>query len=184
MALDISQLSQDDLSQLRQLLGLNEGLGSSLLGPLSPMKPRQLHDLRLLPTKDDPRPTFFWSAESPRDHAVGPGTPFPRLMWHKVTNQEITVKNQRELDTREEDYTVDPPEMGPIDPQQELAELMAQLSESDRKLLMESMQQTRVDSIRKQLDALSPAALDDVLGRVPSAVEEPTRKRGRPRKIA
>ncbi len=31
------------------------------------MRPRQLHDLNLAPTASDPRPTFFWSAEKPRN---------------------------------------------------------------------------------------------------------------------
>lgn len=179
MALDLTSISSEDLQQLKTLLAdMPDANGRS------PMKPRQLHDLRLLPTKDDPRPTFFWSAETPRDHVVGPGKPFPRLMWHRVTNQEITVKSASEMELKLAEFTMDPPEMGPIDPQQELADLMAQLSDADRQLLLDSMQQTRMAAIQKQLDALSPDALADVLGRVPAAVETPKRKAGRPRKIA
>lgn len=177
--MDLSQFTSDDLRQLKALLDAQTDDSGR-----SPFRDRQLHDLRLLPTKDDPRPTFFWSAETPRDHPVGPGTPFPRLMWHVVTNQEITVKNQADMDRHSEDYTVVPPNMAPPDPQQELAELMAQLSQDDRAMLLASMQHSKLAQIQAQLGALSSAALDDVMARVPAAEAAPKRKSGRPRKVA
>ena len=47
--IDLSQFSQDDLIALKAKLdGLTDVSGRS------PVRPRQLHDLTLLPTKDDP----------------------------------------------------------------------------------------------------------------------------------
>ena len=87
MSLDLSSLSAADIAGLRAMLNGTDPMGRS------PMKPRQLHNLTLLPSATDPRPTFFWSAESPRDTGdLSRTTLYPRLMWHGQTGEEITVE--------------------------------------------------------------------------------------------
>lgn len=168
--MDLTQLSQQDLLALKAQL---DALAPDTSGR-SPMrfgKDRQLHDLRLAPTADDPRPMFVWSAEPPRNAPLTP-PPYARLMWHKVSNHEITVHSPSEFARREAEgeFTGTPPQMGPIDPQQELAELLAQLSPEDRQLLEEQMRKSKMTEIESRLSSLSSAAHADVFDRVDAIV--------------
>lgn len=176
--MDLSQLSQQDLEQLRQLLGIQEGdnTGRSIIrfG-----KDRQLHDLNLKPTATDPRPLFVWSAEPPRDHALVP-PPYRRLMWEPISGAEICVKSESEFRAKEAaGYLSANPKAVITDPQQELADLMAQLSPEDRQYLEETMRKNKMAAIEERIAALSPAAYADVLDR---AGEPAKRGPGRPKK--
>lgn len=131
----------------------------------SPNRPRQLHDLTLTPTKDDPRPTFFWSAEKPRDVPNLTRTePYPRLMWHGTTSTEITVPSLDEQSAKlSMGYVLTPPHSVKIDP---LAALQAQfeaMPESDRALLVKSIEQDRVEKLKQQLGALPADQLEALL---------------------
>ena len=185
MSIDVSQFSQDDLAQLRQLLsGGTDSFGLDALGR-SPNKPRQLQDLRLMPTATDPRPTFYMSAESPR-HAgdLTKTKPYPRLMWD-ASGKEITVASR----TAQETYTaqgyvlVAPSDVAPADPVEDMTEALNALSEADRKALLASVQADKIAALQAKMAALSPEQLDAVLA---TATEGEPEKRGpgRPRKEA
>src|SRR5882757_4365765 len=101
--MDLANLTPSEIASLRaQLLGA-PGSANDPTGR-SPIKPRQLHDLRLLPTATDPRPMFIPSTETPRDWVVGPGTPFPKLLWHRTTGEERTVHTATEQARYEQDW--------------------------------------------------------------------------------
>jgi len=147
MNIDLGSLSQDDLIALKAKLdGLTDVSGRS------PMRPRQLSDLNLLPTATDPRPTFFWSADTLRGVDTRRTTPYPRLMWHKETGQEITVTTAAALASHTTmGYLEAPPFDIVIDPMDVLAAQLDALSEQDRAALIESQRQDRLNAIRKKL---------------------------------
>ncbi len=146
----------------------------------SPIKPRQLHDLRLLPTKDDPRPTFFWSAESPRD--VGDltrTTEFPKLMWHAEGGQEITIhsaEEQRRLLTQ--GYVLTAPASVVIDVMDQMRAQFEALSAEDQALLIDAQKQDRLAALRAQLGTLPEDKLQAMLAQADPAKRKP----GRPKK--
>lgn len=126
----------------------------------SPFRPRQLSDLTLLPTKDDPRPTFFWSAEKPRNAGdLSKTTPYPRLMWSAQTGQEITVATK----AAEQTYTAQgfimtpPANAAKPEPADEMREMLEGLSEKDRLLVLGRAHESRLDQMRDGLLKLSDA---------------------------
>ncbi len=138
----------------------------------SPFRPRQLHDLTLLPTKDDPRPTFFWSADKPRN--VGDLTktkPYPRLMWEGLTGREVTVANAKdEAAHTAQGFLLAPPanaeKPSPFDA---LKDMLDGLTEADRALVLKGAHATRLDRIKEGIlelgdderEALMAALLPD-----------------------
>ncbi len=147
----------------------------------SPLKDRQLHDLRLLPTATDPRPTFFWSAEGSRDVAVT-HTEFPKLLWHGETDVEITVFSQAEQNQKIADgYVLTPPVTAAMDPLADITAAFAGLSAEEQRLIMEAQASQRRAEITTRLAGLSPEALERLLA---SAAEPQPKKRGRPAKVA
>lgn len=177
--MDLSQLlssfTPDQLSALKQHLdGLTDMSGRS------PLRPRQLHDLRLLPTKDDPRPTFFWSAESPRHGDVSKTTEYPKLLWHRDTAEEITVRDRADEIAHAEDYTtVAPLTAIAIDPMDAIREALERLTPDERAAILKGQHEDRVTALRAQLAALSPDEIAALTGGQPVK-----RKGGRPRKEA
>ena len=131
----------------------------------SPIKPRQLTDLRLLPTKDDPRPTFFWSVETPRDWVVGPGTKYPALRWHGETGEEITVHDEDEdRDKGAQGYYLNTPLSAvPHDPVLDLSRALAGLPQAEQQAILAAQQQQRTDTLTAQLAALPQADLERLL---------------------
>lgn len=133
------------------------------------MKPRQLHDLRILPAADDPRPTFFWSAAPPRDgRDLTRTTLYPRLMWHGQTGQEVTASSP----TAQQTYTaqgyvlVPPANAETLNPVELLRVQLAQLSPEDQALLMDGQKKARMASLAEKLAALSSdelASLEDAI---------------------
>ncbi len=154
------ELTPDQIKQIQQLI--NDGQLNT--DGRSPLKPRQLHDLRLLPTATDPRPTFFWSAESPRDGTAHTTTEYPKLLWHGTTNTEITVlSRQEEQQKLASGYVTLPITSVVVDQVQTLAEQLAGLSEEDRAFILEAQQRSRREALTAKLAGLSDADLESLL---------------------
>ncbi len=159
--------------QLAELRSLTDTSGRS------PIRPRQLDDLTLPPTKDDPRPTFLWSAESPRNAGdLRKVSAFPALMWHKVTGQEITVKDADEKATKTAFYTDVAPMAVVKEPMQEMQDLLDGLSDEDRALVLEAQKQQGMEALQERLAGLSEEQLAALLEKSNPAKRGP----GRPRK--
>ena len=175
--MDLSTLTPDQIASLKAQLGIaGDGSGRS------PLKPRQLHDLRLLPTKDDPRPTFFWIEPPRTGEDLTKTTPYPRLMWHGTSGEEVTVYSASEQSTyTSTGYVLHAPV--PASAQDPLDILRANLeafSPEDRALLVAGQQQDRLAALRAQMAALKPEELETLLAGVET--ETPKRGVGRPRK--
>jgi len=182
MGIDLSNLSPDDLVYLRQALGLPAGIDPTGRSPFAGQN-RQLHDLRLLPTATDPRPTFFWSAETPRDDpGVTRQHEFPKLLW-SPDGVEITVNSAREQAEKEaQGYLRTDPGMISPDPLADLRAQLAALSEDDRQAILVSQKRARLGHLEEDLADLS---MDTVEALVAGHATLPTkRKPGRPRKVS
>jgi hypothetical protein len=177
--MDITAFTPEQLRALKaQLDGLSDTTGRS------PFRSRQLHDLRLLPTKDDPRPTFVWSAEPPRDAGdLTRTTPYPRLMWHLESGEEITVDSQasEQTMTAQGFILTAPADLPAPDPLDAMRVALEQLSPEDRALLLAAAQQDRKAALQAQLAALPESQLAALLAA--NGTAEPVRRGpGRPRK--
>jgi len=166
--LDITSLSPDDLNALRAALGIaGDTFGRS------PVRERQLHDLTLLPTATDPRPTFFWSAEKPRNDPPQ-RAPFARLMWDGTTGREITVRSPEELAT----YTAKgfvltaPGNAEAPDPADAVRAALEALSPEDRKTVLMAAQTARLARVQEMAAGLSESDFEQLL-----ASMEPTKRR-------
>jgi len=164
-------LSPDLLAQIQQ--AINNGsltLSGMAARQASPFKPRQLHDLRLLPTADDPRPTFFWSAVGPRDDPEANKThPYPRLLW-AVDGTEICVRSKSDHDAKlAEGYVeVDPGLVAP-DPMADMRIMLASLSPADRDLVVNGAKRAQMQAIQEQLAEFSADDLEALVGGLPKA---------------
>jgi len=147
----------------------------------SPNRPRQLHDLRLMPTATDPRPMFVWSAEGDRDTAITQSE-FPKLLWHGETNLEITVTSrQEETEKLAQGFVFLPATVTAASAVEDLTAAFAGLSDDEKHLILEAQAKQRRDAITAKLADLSPEALDRLLMQ---AAEPQAKKRGRPAKVA
>lgn len=174
----IAQFTPEQLAALKAQLDA-AGLDES---GRSPFNPRQLDNLTLRPTATDPRPTFFWSAEAPRHGDLSKTSPFPRLLWHEGTGQEITVYTQAEMvDKKAHGYIGVPPASVVVDPVEQMRAALDALSEEDRALLIEANKQERLGKLKAQLAELPEGELSALLAQ---AGTEPKRGPGRPRKDA
>ena len=167
--MDLSQLTPDQLRMLKaQLDGLPASAGE--MGR-SPFRPRQLTDLRLAPRADDPRPTFFTTSEVPRDWDTTTQHEFPKLMW-SPRGQEITIPAGRDAKAQELDYESKgyvhyaPADEQPMDAVQRE---MAQLSDEDRKLVLEMQQQARMNRLQERMSHLTDQELAAVMTDVAAA---------------
>jgi|SRR6185295_13455382 len=129
---------------------------------------RQVDDLRLVPTKDDPRPTYLWSATAPRDAVdLTRTTEFPKLLWHGDTGQEVTAasaeEQQRYLSMG---FLFTSPVSAVIDPMEMLRQQFSALSPEDQAVLIESQKQDRIAALKQQLSALPEAKLAELLGSI------------------
>jgi hypothetical protein len=159
-------LSPELLAEIKQAIA-DGSLNAAELqqGGRSPFRPRQLHDLRLLPTKDDPRPTFFPSAEGPRnDGGASMKTfPYPRLLWSQA-GEEITVQSATEHhDYVAKGYLEKDPGTIVIDQAAQMRAMLEALSPADRSLIIQGQKKARMQSIQDQLAELSDADVDAVL---------------------
>lgn len=141
----------------------------------SPMRPRQLHDLTLLPTKDDPRPTFFWSAEKPRHAAdLSKISEFPKLMWHGTTGTEISVTSRDDQQAHlSMGYVLSAPANAVVNPLAALQSQLDAIPESDRALLLKSIETDRINKLRAQLGELPADQLEALLA---NAAQPPAKK--------
>lgn len=124
----------------------------------SPIKPRQLHDLRTLPSATNPRPTFFWSAKSPDDAGdLSKTTPYPRLMWETPSGREITVKDAREQATyTAQGFILTPPANAEKpSPFEALKDMLEGLSKDDRELVLKGAHATRLDRMKEGILGLT-----------------------------
>ena len=170
MAIDLSQFNTEDLLALKARLdGLTDVSGRSA------MRPRQLHDLRLPPSADDPRPTFFWSAVAPRNAGnLSRTSPFPALRWN-AEGREVTAADAKALAPyTAQGFTLTyPPFAVELDPMDVLAAQIDALSEGDRAALIESQRQDRITGMRKKLGELSEEKLAILLAQS----EKPSKRR-------
>jgi len=126
----------------------------------SPLRPRQLNNLTLAPTAEDPRPTFFWSAESPRDEVIT-HSPYPKLLWSE-TGDEVTVSSvEAEAAAVARGYlTVAPASLKPFDALKAMLEAM---SPEDRTLVLEAQQKDRLARVQAQLANLPAGELEALI---------------------
>lgn len=148
----------------------------------SPLRPRQLHDLTLPPTKDDPRPTFFWSVEKPRnDGGESMRThEFPKLMW-TPEGVEITVHSKAEQATHAADgYQLVAPAGLVIDPMDEIQAQWDAFSPEDKALILDAQRKERIKLMMEKLSTLP----EERLAAIVASTESPEVRRGpgRPRK--
>lgn len=175
--MDLSRFTPEQIAELKSALGMaTDGSGRS------PFPKRQLDDLRLLPTKDDPRPTFFWSAESPRGVDLTKTFPYPRLLWSQ-DGVEVVAENATQHHAFLEDgYVETAPAMAAIDPMAELQAELDALTPDDRALVLEAQRQDRLKALHTKLAGLSDASLLTLTASPEERIEK--RKPGRPRKSA
>ena len=152
-------LTPEQMQQIQRMI--NEGLISP--SGRSPIRDRQLHDLRLVPTATDPRPLFVPSAEAPRDAKPYVYTKWPSLRWHKETGEERLVSNARESDALGADWGEEPHHMKPADPLAGVQEALAVLTESERDAIMNNQQDLRTKRLVDQVSTLSHADLETVM---------------------
>lgn len=139
-------------------------LNLGTIGTRSPIRPRQLHDLTLLPTAEDPRPTFFWSAAKPRDVDVSKTHEFPKLMWHGTSGTEITVTSRDEQQAHlTMGFVLTAPHSLVIDPMSEFQAAFDALSAEDRSLLVKSIEQDRMEKLKAKLGSLPADQLESLL---------------------
>lgn len=170
--MDLSTFTPEQIAQLKGQLAGTDDLGRS------PLRPRQLHDLRLLPTATDPRPLFIPSAEGTRDLPSGPLKVFPMLAW-SPTGEEITLQDARERDQRvAEGYVLTPPVMTPVDPLTAVQSAFDALTPEEQAILVEEQRQDRLTALRAKVAGLSEAQLEALLAGQPEAKRGP----GRPKK--
>jgi len=173
--MDLTQLTPEQLIALKaQLDSLTDVSGRS------PIRPRQLHNLTLMPTATDPRPLFIPSAEAPRDgRDLTKTTPYPKLMFHKDTGEEITVLSSAEERQMSDLYDLVAPAARVIEPMEALKLELESFSEEDRKLILDAQKQTRIAGLQAKLAGLS----EDALARLLDGAEKEDKQR-KPRKSA
>jgi hypothetical protein len=142
----------------------------------SPMKRRQLDNLLLTPTADDPRPTFYFEM-TPRNNPPITHSEFPKLMWKTKDGTEITVDDKAEqLAKEQQGYGLLPPDSGPTDPIERLEQMFAELSPADQQFILNAERESRLNKVREQMATLPAESA--------KAIMESAAKRGpgRPRK--
>jgi hypothetical protein len=162
-------LSPDLLAQIQAAIASGQltlpANGETNLAGRSPLRPRQLHDLTLLPTKDDPRPTFNWSADPPRDDggASRRTFPYPRLLWTK-DGTEITVHSEAEhRGMVAQGYLEQAPGDIVIDQAEQLRQMLEALSPADRALVVDGQRQARIKAALSALEELPRGEADSML---------------------
>ena len=149
--MDLSTFSPDQLAQLKSAL---DGLTPS---GRSPLRPRQLHGLRPIPTADDPRPTFFWSAKSPRDGVdLTRTTPFPRLLWNKAGGGTdfgvFRLKRWRSKCHKAGCSLMAPTDMPAPDPSEMVRMEWASFTDDERAMMLEATQTQKRAGARSEAE--------------------------------
>jgi hypothetical protein len=157
-------LNAELLAEIRAAIADGSLNTADLQGGRSPFRPRQLHDLRLLPTKDDPRPTFFWSVEGPRNNPdAGKTFPYPRLLW-SADGEEITVQSEPEHKRMlAQGFLEMDPGTAVVDQSETIRLMLERLSPADRALVIDGQKKARMNAIQEQMAELSAEDLEAVL---------------------
>lgn len=166
----LNSLHPDQLAALKAAVdGLTDTSGRS------PIRPRQLHDLRIAPRADDPRPTFFWSAEAPRNAAdLTKTTPYPRLMWDVKSGKEVTVTDAAaQASYTAKGFVLTAPSNAEKPPMESVRDLLDGLSETDRQLVLKGAHQVKLEQIQAQVLKLS----DEERAELAAALEPAKAKR-------
>lgn len=161
-------ISKDDL--LEALKGLTPEQLSGILAQghgRSPIKPRQLHDLRKLPTATDPRPTFFLDTDG-REFEPITHSPFPRLFWLKDTGQEVTIHSADELDAKRHLLLDAAPNTAVLDPTERARQMFEALSSEDQALVLEAQRQARLAKVNAAMAGLSETQVAQAMANVPT----------------
>jgi hypothetical protein len=164
------ELTPELLAELKQAIATGQLDLSAVQGtrdgrsPIRPPHLRQLHDLRLAPTKDDPRPTFIWSVDGPRNDPDAHKThPYPRLLW-SADGTEITVHTAAEHQQKvASGYLEKAPGDVVIDPATAMKAMLDGLSPEDRLLVLEGSKSARNKQRIEALLELDDAAFDSVV---------------------
>jgi hypothetical protein len=160
--MDLNNLTAAELSDLKAKLdGLTDTSGRS------PIRPRQLHNLTLLPTATDPRPLFVPSAEQQRDYNPGPPKFYPKLMWHRDTEQEITVHSKEEEQEHLLEYKLEAP-AAPImlSDADSIRAALESLTDEERTFIIQAQKNERIDKLKAKLAELSEVDLERLLGEI------------------
>lgn len=161
MAIDIHALSESDLQALRARLGT---LAPDPMGRIVQMPGRQLHDLNLQPTAEDPRPLFVPSAASPRDVQVGRPTEYKKLMW-SPDGREIAVSTRAEEDAyAAKGYVLTSPATRAMSTEELIAAEFASLPPEDQQLVIETAKAAKLATMQERLASLTPDERARVLG--------------------
>ncbi len=173
--MNLEHLSPEDLASLKQQLGI--GPNSGRVTDVDPPRPRQLHDLRLLPTATDARPLFIPSAEAPRDgRDLTKTTPYPKLMFHKDTGEEITVISSADERQHSDLYDLMPKAGVVLEPMDALKLELDSFSDEDQKLIINAQQQTRIAAMQAKLAGLSEEKLAALLAAAEGGEKKSKRK--------
>jgi hypothetical protein len=167
-------ISTQDL--LEALKGLSPDQLSGILSQASnrsPIRDRQLHDLRLLPTAKDPRPMWVQATDG-REFGPEKHSPFPALLWHVETGEEITVQSEAEKQARGAMWTSTPPNTKPLDPEAQARAMFEALSPEDQQFVIEMQRKARMDAVSAAMSALTPSQQAAALGQ---PVEQPKKKK-------
>ena len=150
-------IAKEDL--LEALRGLTPEQLSGILAQghgRSPIKPRQLHDLRLLPTATDPRPTWVQATDG-REFGPEQHLPYPALLWHVETGQEITVHSAEERAAKGPMWTTVAPTAVPLDPVEQAKRMFDSLSPEDQQFVLDMQRKARMDAVSAAMSALTPS---------------------------
>lgn len=143
----LQQLSPD---QLAGLLTDNHGR--------SPFRDRQLTDLSLKPSARDPRPTFFAETDG-REFQPILQRPYPKLLWHVETHEEITVASEHEERARGAMWTATPPVMTPMTVEEMVRRQFDSLSDEDKAFILEHQRQLKLNAITQAMGTLTDSQL-------------------------
>lgn len=158
--MDLSTLTPEDLQALKARLdGLTDTSGRS------PFRPRQLHDLRERPTADDPRPTFFWSADKPRNASdLSKTTPYPRLMWSPDGTEVTVINSAQQAQLEKSGYVVTPPANAVAPNEADLIRAqLALLPAEDQRMLVQAAQQARKVALQEKLAGFTEEQLAELV---------------------
>lgn len=169
--LDLSNLSPEQIAQLRAQLGLpgETPMRSPIMRPLSDLRAPTTARGRLN------RPHFEWSADPPPEGVVIP--PYPCLWWNP-RGQEVRVESPEHMKALGigDGWTARPPMGNELTPEDRLKAEVAQLSPSDREFLLKSVRDARMASLRDKMSGLSNETIAELLPKPPVEPEKVAKK--------
>lgn len=170
----------DALEKLSSLFSPDQiaALKAAFLSPESASRsmqiPRQSHDLTAKPGRTDefgryiPTPLFIPSVERPANF-VQINQEFPKLMWPGKPNaagkqDDITVHDEAEQNRRlKQGYTLTPPVLVPLDPEEQARQMFETLSPEDQQLLSDELSKEKRNRIAALLSRMADSDVDKLL---------------------